>query len=333
MNPLILLYGPPGTGKTSLCQGLAQKISIRLNSTYKQTKLVQVKTATLLSKYYSESAKQVDQIFTTIGEMCQNEPEEFICVVIDEVESIASSRESVISQGESQDSLRATNALLTGVDRTRNYPNLIYLCTSNMFESLDSAFLDRCGVKRAVGPPTLASQYEILRRRMQHLISSKIIKSDEILPSYHDALISSLAGEETPGTKLRDVITLIHDGNMHMKPGNEISGRALTQLPEQAVLRYLREEECDLDTALKFLKRFVVSEQEQRKQKQEDETSSGNAAQRVAGVEIRGQKRTLKIILEEDSTIEKLEEVLAELRRKNQQEDGIIKTEGDERLS
>jgi len=62
MNPLILLYGPPGTGKTSLCQGLAQKISIRLSSTYKKTELIQIKTAALMSKYYSESAKQVRTI-------------------------------------------------------------------------------------------------------------------------------------------------------------------------------------------------------------------------------------------------------------------------------
>lgn len=62
MNPVILLYGPPGTGKTSLCQGLAQKISIRLNSTYKETELIQIKTAAMLSKYYSESAKQVWRI-------------------------------------------------------------------------------------------------------------------------------------------------------------------------------------------------------------------------------------------------------------------------------
>lgn len=114
VNPLILLYGPPGTGKSSLCQGLAQKIAIRLRSKYDSTTLVQINTATLLSKYYSESAKHVDEIFNKVAHMCQEEPNSFTCVLIDEVESIASAREFSTSGGESHDSLRATNALLTG---------------------------------------------------------------------------------------------------------------------------------------------------------------------------------------------------------------------------
>lgn len=118
MNPLILLHGPPGTGKTSLCQGLAQKIAIRLRSQYDNTTLIQINTSTLLSKYYSESAKQVDEIFTMIAHMCQEEPHTFTCVLIDEVESIASSREYSTDGGESHDSLRATNALLTGESKT-----------------------------------------------------------------------------------------------------------------------------------------------------------------------------------------------------------------------
>src|SRR5882757_3433141 len=127
--------------------------------------------------------------------MCQEDPERFICVLIDEVESIASSRQAVMTRSESQDSLRATNALLTGLDRTRSYPNLIFLCTSNMLESLDSAFLDRCGLKRSVDPPSFASQYEILRSRTQKLIARGVIRSLEVLPSYIDADLDSDAGK------------------------------------------------------------------------------------------------------------------------------------------
>lgn len=183
MNRIILCYGPPGTGKTSLCEGLAQKIAIRHSAIYQRTKLIQIRTATLLSKYYSESAKQVDQIFTTIEEMCEEDSEQFICVLIDEVESIAGSRESSM-HGEAQDSLRATNALLTGLDRAKRHRNAIFLCTSNMHGSLDTAFLDRCGLKIMVSNPGSEVRYEILRSRLESLIDDGTILSDVRIPSY-----------------------------------------------------------------------------------------------------------------------------------------------------
>jgi SpoVK/Ycf46/Vps4 family AAA+-type ATPase len=247
MSPLILLYGPPGTGKTSLCQGLAQKVSIRLSGTYQSTKLVEIKTATLLSKFFSESARQIDDIFTKIARMCQDDPNQFICVLIDEVESIAISRESSLRNGESQDSLRATNALLTGLDRTRSYSNVTFLCTSNMYDALDSAFLDRCGLKRVISRPSFTSQYEILRSRLQKLISRGVITSTETLPYYDDAVLQSNWTEELPGGRLYEIVKFIIGRNNQPNIGSEISGRSLTQLPEQAILNYLREDVCTLE--------------------------------------------------------------------------------------
>ncbi|KAG9243387.1 P-loop containing nucleoside triphosphate hydrolase protein [Calycina marina] len=203
MNPLILLHGPPGTGKTTLCQGLAQKVAIRLKDTYKVSRLIQIRTATLLSKFYSESAKQVDKIFTTIERMCDDDHEQFICVLIDEVESIASSREASM-HGEAQDSLRATNSLLTGLDRVGKKSNVVFLCTSNMLGSLDLAFLDRCGIRIPVIAPAPAIQYEILRMSiytvptrcdngmtkfigLHGLIADGIITPKCAIPCYRDA--------------------------------------------------------------------------------------------------------------------------------------------------
>lgn len=140
---VVLFFGPPGTGKTSLCQGLAQKVSVRLSSAYTQTKLVEVGAATLLSKYFSESAKMVDEIFRSLARLCATKSECFYFVLIDEVESIAMSREGNQQRGEPQDSLRATNALLTGFDRLKSFPNVLVLCTSNMISSIDAAFLSR----------------------------------------------------------------------------------------------------------------------------------------------------------------------------------------------
>lgn len=264
-----------------------------------------------------------------ISYMCQEDPERFICVLIDEVESIASSRQAVMMRSESQDSLRATNALLTGLDRTRSYPNLIFLCTSNMLESLDSAFVDRCGLKRSVDPPSFASQYEILRSRTQKLIARGVIRSLEVLPSYIDADLDSDAGKANAGSKLLALVKLICSGNNHSQSGTEISARSLTQLPEQAILRYLREEECDLDLALDFFERFVLSEQSQSKRYEDKNANPENDAEESEGIELRGRKRNLKIVLEEDSTIDKLEEVLAELRRRAKEVTGQVKEVGE----
>ncbi len=264
LNPLILLYGPPGTGKTSLCQGLAQKISIRLGSRYKSTQLIQIKTAILLSKYFSESAKHVDEIFTRISQMCEEDPEKFVCVLIDEVESIASSREFSTKEGESHDSLRATNALLTGLDRTANLPNVVFLFTSNMFDTLEPAFLDRCGLKEFVGPPSRAAQYEILRSILQKLISCKVIQTEVEIPDYDVATFQAGAWPEYPGPKLLEAIKLIRRTN-ETQHGEVISGRSLAQLPEKALMKYLRDEECDIDCTLQFMRRCVLENAQVRK--------------------------------------------------------------------
>jgi SpoVK/Ycf46/Vps4 family AAA+-type ATPase len=43
------------------------------------------------------------------------------------------------------------NAVLTQLDRIKEYSNVLVLTTSNLVESLDSAFLDRVDIKQYVG--------------------------------------------------------------------------------------------------------------------------------------------------------------------------------------
>jgi SpoVK/Ycf46/Vps4 family AAA+-type ATPase len=316
---LILLHGPPGTGKTTLCQGLAQKISIRLNSVYKRTSLIQIKAAALLSKYYSESAKQVDKIFTTLQQMCEEDPEEFICVLIDEVETIAITREAS-AHGESQESLRATNAFLTGLDRTKGYPNIAFLCTSNMVGSLDPAFLDRCGLKLAVEPPSLASQYAILRGRIQKLMTRRIIFSETVLPSHRDAEIDRNIDPELPGAKLLQMIELMNPASSERK-GGAISGRSLTQLPEQALLRYLRGEDCDLDMALRLILQYIQAEESQAMREDSEIGAEDDPTEEMVPIfEGSLRKRDGATTLKEDEDIDQalgvMGDLIAELRDK-----------------
>ena len=243
--------------------------------------------------------------------MCEDDSEEFICVLIDEVETIAITREAS-ANGESQESLRATNAFLTGLDRMKGYPNIAFLCTSNMVGSLDTAFLDRCGLKLAVERPSLASQYDILRGRIQKLIARGIILSETVLPPYRDAEIDRNIDPELPGAKLLRMIELINSASSKHTEGM-ISGRALTQFPEQALLRYLRGEDCDLDTAFMLMVRYVQAEKSWAMEER-PENGAENVLEDVSKIfEGRLRKRSGSTTWKEDDDIDRALGVMGDL--------------------
>jgi SpoVK/Ycf46/Vps4 family AAA+-type ATPase len=60
-----------------------------------------------------------------------------VCVLIDEVESIASARTSSLRSNEPGDAIRVVNSVLTSLDSLRRKPNVLVLCTSNMVGKLN----------------------------------------------------------------------------------------------------------------------------------------------------------------------------------------------------
>ncbi|EGP86211.1 uncharacterized protein MYCGRDRAFT_44997, partial [Zymoseptoria tritici IPO323] len=173
-NRLCLLHGPPGSGKSTLCRALAQKLSIRLSKIFSSALLVEVNTNTMLSKYFGESGKLISQLFDSVVELARP-PFTLVVVVIDEIETIAGSRQKSTDGDECSDGLRATNQLLTALDKLRLSPNILVLCTSNLIGAIDPAFLDRVDIKQLIPSPSPEAIYNIFRSCLNELVRASLI--------------------------------------------------------------------------------------------------------------------------------------------------------------
>jgi pachytene checkpoint protein 2 len=197
-NRLILLYGPPGTGKTSLCRALAQKLAIRLSHRFQAAHLLEVQSHSLFSKWFSTSGKLIHRLFELVKDMVQDNPHVLICVLLDEVESLAASRSQL--GGDPTDSMRAVNALLTGLDRLQVFPNLLILATTNMAAKVDDAFCDRADLILEIGHPIPNARLQILLscinelQRVGLLQSSERVKDDRQLLKLLDNLVIFTGG-------------------------------------------------------------------------------------------------------------------------------------------
>ncbi|KAF2474666.1 AAA-domain-containing protein, partial [Lindgomyces ingoldianus] len=279
---LILLYGPPGSGKTTLAHALAQKLSIRLAHDFSTTKLVEVNSHTLLSKWFGESSKLVGKLFETISSISSDESL-LTVVIIDEVETLAGSREKASQANECGDAIRATNELLQGLDKLRKRTHVIFICTSNLEENMDEAFMDRCGIKRYIEAPNVECTYEIFRSVINELIKSELVcfnltgkVSNTNIEGSYITSPSSSKGEDHH-TTLSQLVYIpdlewinLHPFHRSKSAARELlriargaqglSGRTLRRLPMLAMAEFTTEEPCELAELLVGLARAVKEE-------------------------------------------------------------------------
>jgi hypothetical protein len=145
-----------------------------------------------------------------------------------------------------------------------------------MVDTLDSAFLDRCGHRIVVEPPSLATRYQILRDGIQELITAGIISSEPseggengdqgklVVPSYRDAQLELLSEPKKPGSVLMELCNALDPSSVQNRLGIEGKGRSsaryLGQLPEVALADRMIYDSCSLDEALEHMKNFVFAQ-------------------------------------------------------------------------
>mmetsp|Transcript_31341 Transcript_31341/g.55085 ORF Transcript_31341/g.55085 Transcript_31341/m.55085 type:complete len:425 (-) Transcript_31341:178-1452(-) len=253
-NRVVLLYGPPGTGKTTLCKAIAQKLSIRLSDRYSTSMLLEINAHSLFSKWFSESGKLVMKLFEKIHDLVEDK-DSLVCVLIDEVESLAANRQS--GGGDPSDAVRAVNALLTQLDKLKNYENVIILATSNITEAIDTAFIDRADIKQYIGLPGLEARYEILRTCMCELIRKGIVReskdTSDLFASYGQVMKAS--HDDTLVSKLHQVA----------QKAEGLSGRILRKLPFKCHAFFVPSDTVSAEDFLKHLLHTVSMEFYDRK--------------------------------------------------------------------
>ncbi|GJE84624.1 AAA family ATPase [Phanerochaete sordida] len=203
-NRVVLLHGPPGTGKTSLCRALAQKLSIRLSDRYPNSRLLEINSHSLFSRWFSESGKLVQRLFSTVTDMVEDE-DTFVVVLIDEVESLTSARAGAMAGTEPSDALRVVNALLTQLDKLKHRKNVLVMSTSNLAKAIDSAFVDRADIIQYVDLPPRDAIYEILRSCLSELVGKGIISEIDV-PSLTQAVLYERTSTFSPPARLLNAL-------------------------------------------------------------------------------------------------------------------------------
>jgi SpoVK/Ycf46/Vps4 family AAA+-type ATPase len=178
IHGLIVLSGPPGTGKTTLAGGLAQQAAQALDGG--SLLFVDIDPHVFPSQLLGESQRAVARLFErTIPDLARRGYP--MVVLLDEVEALAVSRSRASMETNPVDVHRATDAVLSGVDRVaRDWPNVTFIATTNHRPGVDAAFLSRADLIEEIGTPDATAVRAILVDTIAELTGSSELDGPDL---------------------------------------------------------------------------------------------------------------------------------------------------------
>ncbi len=154
----VLLFGAPGNGKTFMAEALAGELKLPF---------LPVSVGNIASKWVNDTPGIIAQVF---ADAVAQAP----CLLfIDEVDSLASKRDSGMTH---QEDLKATNALLTSLVDVRRH-GVVVVAATNFIDQLDTAFAreGRFDFKVEVTAPDEPARRHLIKSRSQKPISAETV--------------------------------------------------------------------------------------------------------------------------------------------------------------
>ena len=199
LHGVILLVGPPGTGKTSLAQALASRTA----EVVSECLYLEVEPHALTCGTLGKSQKAVTELLGgTIAEQAAIRP---TIVLLDEVETLAADRSKLSLEANPVDVHRATDAVLTQIDHlAAQYPNLLFIATSNFSQAIDQAFFSRADLVMSLELPGPDARRTILTESLHAL--AEAFPEVKVLATTADVERVAKACDGLDGRRIRKIV-------------------------------------------------------------------------------------------------------------------------------